>query len=358
MRRAPALAALLASLALLAPAGAQAAYDPLATATATISLRPSFSAYLKANGISLTATAPAKRRGPKLILPAHEGEWDPTIGKGTIETEGTLIFKSSHKKVPWREIVVKAKKTPLYAKVGGGQLKVAAAKKIITAREGFGAKLTATRLTLSEKVATRLNKKLRPKLPFTAGQSIGTLVARTRPATVTLLAQGKATLTPTPEILAKLKGLFVSLNPIAPAELAPGPLFSFPIILGGQIAPDASSGTLRTGGELEFLQLGGGQLFWHEQWLELGVRVDSAEVNVQPSPPYPGKQGRLGVLALDVSSAAVSSDPRPRTVSVTGTSLALSESTAQAFNEAFAEGKGTFAAGERLGTVSFVAQGQ
>jgi hypothetical protein len=355
--RAPIAAALV--LACLAGASpAQAAYDPIASGSATLTVDKGFAAYLKANGIALDATAPARRQGARLTLPVSGGEWDPTIGKGTAESEGSLVFASARKKVPLREIVVKAKRTPLYAKVGGGQLKVATASKATTTRDGFGSKLTATKLKLSAKVATRLNKKLRPEAPFAANQPIGTLVAKSQPQTVAVLPTGRASLTPTAAILAKLEQLHVSLNPIAPAELAPGPVFSFPIGGEGQIAPDGLSGTLRTGGELEFLQLGAGQVFWAEQWLDLGARVDSAEVNLQPSPPYGGKQGQVGIAGIDLAGASVSSDAKARTVSVSGAALALSAQSALAFNEAFGEGKAEFAAGERLGALSFTAQGQ
>lgn len=353
--RAPIAAAL--ALACLAGASpAQGAYDPIASGSATLTVDKGFAAYLKANGIALDASAPAKRQGRKLTLPVSGGEWDPTTGKGTAEAEGSIVFQSARKKVPLREIVVKAKRTPLYAKVGGGQLKVATASKATTTRDGFGGKLTATKLALSAKVATRLNKKLRPEVPFAAGQILGTLLAKSQPQTVAVLPTGRASLTPTPQILAKLEQLHVSLNPIAPAELAPGPLFSFPIGGEGQLAPDGLSGTLRTGGELEFLQLGGGQVFWHEPWAELGTHLLSAEATLLPSPPYPGKQGRIGVL--DLGAGAVSSDPRTRTITVAGAPLALTAATAAAFNQAFAQGKAVFAAGEALGSVSFVAQGQ
>lgn len=335
---------------------AAASYDPLASGTTALTLDKAFAAYLKANGLSLSATAPAKRRGAKLTLPVAGGEMDPSTGKGTIDHGGALVFAGKRGKVLLRAIVVKAKRAPLYAKVGGGQLKVATATKAITARDGFGTKFTATKLALTEKVATRLNKKLRPEIPFEAGQSIGALVAKSQPASVAVLPTDRAYLTPTPQILAKFEQLHVSLNPIAPAELSSGPLFSFPIGEEGQIAPDGSSGTLHIGGALEFLQLGAGQVFWAEQWLDLGAKSDSAEVNLQPSPPFGGKQGRVAVL--DLGAGAVSSDPRARTVAVTGAPLALSASTAAAFNQAFAQGKAVFAAGEQFGSVSFVAQGQ
>jgi hypothetical protein len=340
----------------LAANGAQAAYDPLASGTATLTIDKGFVSYLQANGMSLSASAPAKRQGAKLTLPLSGGEMDPTIDKGTIEAEGAIVFQGSRGKVPLREIVVKAKRTPLYAKVGGGQLKVASAAKLKTTREGFGTRLSATKLKLTAKVATRLNKKLRPEAPFAAGQVIGTLLAKSQPTTVAVLPTGRATLAPTAQILAKFEQLHVSLNPIAPAELAPGPVFSFPIGGEGQIAPDGLSGTLRSGGELEFLQLGAGQVFWQEPWAELGGHPLSAEATLLPSPPYPGKQGRIGVL--DLGAGVVASDPRARTVTVAGAPLGLSAATAAAFNQAFAEGKAVFAAGEPLGALSFVAQGQ
>lgn len=58
--------------------------------------------------------------------------------------------------------------------------------------------------------------------------------------------------------------------PVAPAERAPGPVFTVPLISEGTTAPDAASGVPRTGGALEFLQLGSGQVFWQELWFDLG----------------------------------------------------------------------------------------
>ncbi len=86
---------------------------------------------------------------------------------------------------------------------------------------------------------------------------------------------------------------------------------------GGQIAPDASAGTLQTQGSLEALQLGGGQVFWADPWLELATPIASAEANIQPSPPYPGKVGRVPIAALSLATAQVSADPKARTVAVT-----------------------------------------
>jgi hypothetical protein len=356
-RSALAAAAALTLLAVLAFAPlARAAYDPLGSGTTRIVFAKPFLAFLKKDKVKLATTKPARLKAGALTLPVSGGAMDPTTGKGEIDDEGALVFRSARKSVPFKNFTVKTKHSPLTAKVGGGQLKVATAAKIASVREDFGTGFSAKKLKLTAKVATRLNKKLRPRAPFAAGQVIGFTKSRTQPQTITILATNRATLFPDPAFLAKLDGLFVSLNPIAPAERAPGPTFSFPIVAGGAIAPDASLGTLRTGGDVEFLQLGAGQVFWHEQWLDLGAGANLAEVNVQPSPPYPGKLGQIPIL--DLGAGAVVADRHARTIAVSGAPLNLNAQTAASFNQAFAQGKEAFRAGEALGSLSFTAQGQ
>jgi hypothetical protein len=356
VRRATALALL--GLLALAPC-AQASSDPLGSGTTKLVLDKGFLAFLKKDEVTLSATAPARLKAGTLTLPVSGGLIDPTTGKGTIEQTGALVFQNARKKLPFKDVAVKTKHSPLIAKVGGSQLKVATSAKLAFKREGFGTDFSAKALKLSAKVAERLNKKLRPKAPFAEGQPIGTLKSRTQPLTTAILEAGRATLVFDPGFLAKLNALTpkVSLNPIFPAEHQ-GATFTFPIIVGGAIAPDASTGTLRTGGDVELLQLGGGQLFWHEFWLDLGARTDSAEANLQPSPPYAGKTGRIPLFDASMAAASVSQDPRARTISVSGAPLTLQAPTAKALNELFAEGKEDFRAGEALGSLSFTAQGQ
>jgi hypothetical protein len=342
---------------LLAPA-AQAVYDPIGSGQTKLILDRGFVAQARKRGVKVLAKAPAKRRGNAVSLPVSGGSLDPTIGKGEIETEGSIVFQSGRRKVPLRHIEVKTKKTPLYAKVGGGQLKVASAKSLSFAREGFASSLGAKGLALTQKVATRLNKKLRTGDFFHEGQLLGTLKTSSQPQTVEILPQGQATLVPDPAFLAKLKSLFVSLNPISPAELSPGPVLGFPIAPGGQLAPDASGGTLRTAGAIELLQLGAGQVFQREYWFDLATQSTAAEVDVEPTPAFPGKLGQVGVFEIDMSRASVSSEAKSRTISVSGAPLTLAAQTAQTFNEAFAAGKAVFGAGETFGAVSFGAVGQ
>ncbi len=331
---------------------AHATNDPLGSGTTKLSLDKGFAAFLKRDGITLSASQGAKRKGGTFTLPVIGGSLDPVAGKGEIDADGQLVFASSRKKVLLRSIVVKTKHSPLVAKVGGGQLKIATSSALSSKRDGFGSSFQAKALKLSAKVATRLNKKLRPKVPFTAGQPLGSIIATSQPKLATVLDTGRATLAFDPAFLAKLESRFVSLNPIFPAEHA-GPTFSFPIALGGQIAPNGSEGALRTGGSVELLQLGAGQVFWKELWMDMGAKVDSAEVDVEPTPAFSGKLGRIGVF--DLSGGAISSDPKPRTVTLSGGSLVLEAQTAKTLNEAFDEGKELFKAGEVVGALGFAA---
>jgi hypothetical protein len=336
--------------------GANAAYDPIGSGTTKLTLDKGFLSFLKKQGVTLTAKAPAKRQGKTIVLPVSGGKEDPTAGKGEVTHEGQIVFAKGNRKVPMRDIELKAKKTPLFAKVGGSQLKLVSAKSITSAREGFGQGFRAKGLELTAKVATRLNKKLRTGKAFQEGLAMGTLKSATQPQRVAILDQGQGTITPDPAILAKFKSLFVSLNPIAPAELAPGPVLKFPVALGGQISPDASEGTLRLGGAIELLQLGAGQIFHKEYWLDLGAKSASAEVDIEPTPAFPGKLGRIG--AFDLGQGAIASDPKSRSISVSNAPLTLTAATAQSFNEAFAAGAPTFSAGETFGVVGFGAAGQ
>jgi len=355
MRAKPLAALCLTACLWLCPAS-EAAYDPVGGGTAKLSLDPSFAAFLKKDAIKLSATAGAKRKGSSYRLAISSGNLDPTLGKGQLAAEGTLSFQSKQKKVPLRKIRIQTKPAPLIAKVGGNQLKAAQGAKLSFKRKGFDSEVKATHLHLTTKLVTRLNKKLRPKTPFYTGQLLGTITSKAEPQLVTVEDRGKATLVFDSAFLAKLDQRFVSVNPVFPAEHQ-GATFTLPIALGGLLAPDGSEGTLRTGGAIELLQLGGGQIFWAEQWLDLATRSDSAEADLEPTPSFPGKLGRLGIFAI--SGGVFSADPHSRTISLSAAQLTLSGEGASQLNRAFAQGEAAaFGAGEAVGAFSFGVAGQ
>jgi hypothetical protein len=341
----------------MAPA-AQATYEPLGSGQTKLTLDKSFLAFAKQNGLKLSAVAPAKLKAGTVSFPVVGGKLDPTNAKGTLEHGGALVFKANGKSVPIKAPQLKTTQqgAPFSAKVGGSQLKLATAQSLKVSRAGFANKVKVTKLALSAKLATRLAKKLKLRDAFKAGIPLGSSQSSANPQTISLLAKNKAELILDPVMGQKLASLFVAVNPIFPAE-HPG-AFTLPIF-GGRLAPSGVEGTLETEGSLEFLQLGGGQVFWAEDWLDLAAKTASPEVNTQPSPPYPGKVGRAPVAALGGGSFAA--DPKARTFSFSGASLALAASTAATFNEVFAKPQGkaeVFVAGEALGTVSFAAVGQ
>jgi len=213
-------------------------------------------------------------------------------------------------------------------------------------------------LSLTPKLVTRLAKKLRIRDALEPGQPFASAITRAAPETVQVVAANRASLTLDPGFAPKLDSLFVAVNPIFPVE-HPAP-FTLPII-GGRVAPDGSTGTIETGGSLEFLQQGGGQVFWKESGLDLGGGSFSAEAEVRPSPPFAGKLGRIGIAGFDLRSAAVSPQANSRTLNVDGTRLTLGAETAATFNEVFAKPQGRdgiFVAGEPVASVSLLVQGQ
>lgn len=353
-----ALAALLALLA-IAPT-AQATYNPLNSGQTKLTLAKPFLTLLKENGVKLSGKEGATLKHGVASFPVSGGKFDPTTSNGFIEHAGALFFGAGAQKVPLTSLQLKTtqKHAPFSAKFGGGQLKMASAAKLAVSREGFADKVKVQTLKLSSKVATRLDKKLRLKGVFKAGQLIGSTITKANPQTVAVAESGKASFVFDPATAAKLQSLFVAINPIFPAE-HPGP-FTLPIFTG-TISPSASEGTIQTLGSIELVQIGGGQVFLREAWAELSAGAYSVELELTPSPPYGGKQGRVPVGTLSLAGAAISSDPAARTIGVTNAAIAMGANLAAAFNEAFAKPlkkANVFAAGEPLGTLSFVAQAQ
>jgi hypothetical protein len=345
------------ALVLLVPAGAPAAYDPVRSGSVKILLAKPFARILAENHIRIVTSEGAVRRGASIVLPAAGGEIDSALGAGTIEAEGAVAFVGAKRRVPFRELTFKAKRAPLYAKVGGGQLKLATAGRLRDRRVGFGSSFSAGDLRLTAKVASRLGKKLGLRSSLRPGQLIGSLEATAQPATVQLREEGRVKLALDQVFKQKLDNLFVSLNPIAPAELAAGPVLSFPVGPESTLSPDAIAGTLKLGGSLELLQLGNAQVFWREVWLQPDSNSLLAETDVEPSPPHPGKQPQAPVLSLQ-SGALVASDPASRTIDLSGEGVALTAATAAALNDAFAPSQSVFSSGETVGSVSFSVRSQ
>ncbi len=332
--------------------GATAAYDPVGSGSTRLALAKPFADLLASNRIRILVKEGARRQGRTIILSASAGKVDPGLGAGTVESAGALIFTKGGRQLPLREVTFKAKRAPLYAKVGGSRLKIATAARLDDQRRGFGTAFTADGLRMTAKFASRLEKKLRLRGALQPRQLIGTVQSIAQPRTLHLREEGRAQLALDGAFKQKLDNLFVSLNPIAPAELAPGPILSFPIGLESTLAPDASTGTIKLGGSVELLQLGNAQVFWRELWLqpEIGSLLD--ETDVEPAPPHSGKQPQAPLADLR-SGAVVAASPPERTIEVSGLGVTLTAATAASLNDAFAGSSSVFGRGESMGTLSF-----
>lgn len=337
---------------------ARATYDPLATGATKLTFAKAFIAALKQDGVKLSASGGARIRAGTVSFPVSGGKLDPADGKGTVEHAGILLFRRGRRLIPLRALTLKTTRghAPLSVKVGGGQLKLAQTNELNVSRRGFGSEIRVDDLKLSAKVATRFGKKLGLRGAFRPGEPLGSSITEVRPSTVALAGKGRVSLDLAPGFAANLQSLFVAVNPIFPAE-HPGP-FAFPIF-GGTLATDASVGRVATQGSLEFLQLGGGQVFWREPTVDFGAGSLNAEAEVDPSPPYGGKLGPVPIGGLTVGS--VFANARTRLVSVMDVALALDPSMAATFNEVFARPQGregVFAPGEAIGTLNFDGQAE
>jgi hypothetical protein len=344
---------------LAAPSAGASGYDPVASGSTTLKLAPSFTHLLKTSGVRLEGKGGVKVRGGAISFLVTTGKLEPVEAKGTIEHTGQLVFRAGSRKLSLRSLQLKTTRatSPYAAKLGGGQLKLSTGAKLTSTRKGFGTSFQTTGMRLSAKAATRLDKKLALKGVFAEGQMLGTATTSVEPATVGLAPTGKVELTLDPAFAAKLASFFVAVNPVFPTEHLGS--FSFPIG-GGILAPDGSSGLVKSTGGIEFVQVGGGQFFIREPELEIqgGQVLAGYQLVLVSGGTGPNSVGPV----LGLGAGTYSAEPTARTIAAQGSSVTLSATMAQAFDEAFARPIGrpdsSFAAGEVLGTVGFVAMGE
>jgi hypothetical protein len=339
---------------LIAAQTAQARYDPIASGTTRLTFARPFLSLLKANGVRLKGTGGTTFKAGVATFQVSGGKLEPVAVIGSVEHEGALVFQAAGHSLPLKSLTLKTTQahSPLTAKFGGGQLRIAASATLSSKRSGFGVASKVIQIKLSAKAAERLDKKLGLRGVFEEGQLLGSSVTDAQPETVTVKEGGRAELTLAPEFAAKLSALFVAVNPIFPAEhlIAPFTLR----VTDGQIAPDASSGILETAGALELIQQDGGQAFFRELAPELGLASTRSEYQFIPSPTSPGPVATGPLLGF--GAGTVISEPKTRTISLSGAPLPLTDASAQGLNETFAKPQGktdVFSAGEALGILSF-----
>jgi hypothetical protein len=351
---------------------AAAARDPIAGGSTDLHMKKGFLRKLSNAGVTVTGIRGGQTTGNKVGLAVRSGMLDPTNVEGHLEPQGGFKLSLGRRGVPIYGLSVNTVRGAVYATVAKAHMQFATfANKVVT-REGFGANFKAGQLVLTEKATRRIsnrlglrrNKRLRP------GRVISNLYASAQPRTVNLLAQGSAVLAPNPTSLAKFAAKGVKLPsgiaPIAPATAPSASTLAFPIA-GGVIAPDGSSGTLQTTGGVQITKKTdklSPQMKLVNVEVNFGTKTATVELEILPTPPFPGGTGRASIVDLTLPSGSVTTNPGARQIFITGAEARLQAVAATTLNSVFNQpapappSSSNFVVGDPFGTFSLVAQAE
>lgn len=369
------LASAVAAIALLVLAtAAQAVSNPIASGNTDLHLKKGMQRKLANTGINVLGLGATSVSGSKIGLVVLEGNLDPTNGQGQIENRGGFKFTLGRRGVPVNAFEVNTANGTVRARVAGARMQFATFASPSTAREGFGARVKAGQLILTESVANRISNRLglRGSKRIRGGRVLSNLFVAAQPRTVTLLPQGSATLTANPATVAKFKEKGVEepagFTPVAPAT-SPSPLvFQLPIT-GGEMQLNSSSGAgqIETAGGIQILKTTktlSPQVALKAFSIDLTGNSASAEAEITPAPPFAGNTGRSFVVSLVVPNRAVNANPTTRQIEVKGVEARLQTTAVLTLNNVFNQpepappAKSNFVVGDPLGTFTLVAQAQ
>ncbi|HVV90817.1 MAG TPA: HtaA domain-containing protein [Solirubrobacterales bacterium] len=363
-------AAVIAALLAFVPA-ANAARDPISGGTTDLHLKKGFLKKLTNLGVGMAGISTGQVSGNKISLPVTEGMFDPTNAQGHITSLGGFQLVMGARTVPISDVEVNTVHGFLRANIAGAHMQLGTFANPTTGREGFGARVKAGQLMLTQKAATRISNKLGLK----GARRIPSRVMSnefniTVPQTVTILGQGEATLETSPAVVKKFgeKGVQPSgINPIAPAKQPKATDFTFPIT-GGIVAQNASTGSVTTQGGVEILKKGktlSPQMKITNLNVEFQQKTATVEFEVLPKPPLQGQLGRSPIVELVFPSNSITTNPTTRQITIKGAEGKLQGSAASTLNSVFNQGdekappaSSEFAAGELFGTFSMTLQAQ
>jgi hypothetical protein len=360
-------AAAVAALLAFVPA-ANAARDPISGGTTDLHLKKGFVKKLTNLGIGLAGVGTGQVSGSAITLPVTEGMFDPTDGQGHITSPGGFQLVKGARSVPITGVEANTVHDFLRATIAGAHMQLGTFANPTVGREGFGARVKASQLTLTQKAANRISN----KLGLQGSQRINSRVMSnefniTVPATVTLLGQNEATLETAAGIIKKLgeKGVLPSgINPIAPAKQTKPGNFAFPIT-GGIVAVNGTTGQVTTAGGVEILKKGktsSPQVKITNVIFELQQKTATVELEILPTP---GQTGRSSIVELVFPTNSIQSNPTTRQITVTKAEAKLQAAAATTLNTVFNAGdekappaSSEFTAGELFGTFSMTLQAQ
>lgn len=364
------LLALVVAAFLVFAASASAARDPIAGGVTDLHMKNGFVKKLGNLGVSVQPVGAGSVSGRKIGLPVRDGKLNPTNVLGFLNASGGFKLQLGNRGVPVTQLTVNTVKGAVYAKVAKARMQIGTFTPPSFEREGFGANFKSGKLTLNEKATRRISNRLglQGSKRLNPGRVLSNLYSAAQPETVTVLAQGSASLTGNAATLAKFpaKGVKVpeGITPIAPATQTTPTTFALPIA-GGTLAPDASQGTVETVGGLQILKdtdsLDPTMRVSNVQ-VDFATKTATVELEILPSPPFPGKAGRTPLLDVVLPPNAVVVNPVARTITIQNAEARLQAPAASTLNDVFNQPapppppSSNFVVGDPLGTFSMTVQ--
>jgi hypothetical protein len=351
---------------------ASAARDPIAGGTTDLHLKKGFVKKLTNLGVGVAPVGTGAVSGNKLSAPVAEGMFDPTTAQGHITSPGGFQLVLGARTVPITDLEVNTVHAFVRAEIAGAHMQLGTFGTPTTGREGFGARIKAGKLTLTQKAATRISNKLGLQGARRINQRVmSNEFSTTVPSSLTLLAQNEATLEASATTLKKLveKGVDASsgIKPIAPAKNSKVTNFTFPIA-GGTLATNYTTGQVSTTGGVEIVKKGktfSPTMKIANIQVEFAQKTATVELEITPVPPFPGATGRSSIVDLVFPANSIQSNPTTRQVTVKGAEAKLQAVAATTLNQVFNQGdekappaSSEFVAGELFGTFSMVLQAQ
>lgn len=365
------LLATIGGLLLAFAATASAARDPIASGSTDLHMKKGMLRKLGNLGVTVQAIGTgATSSDRKIGLTVRDGKLNPVNVLGFLENRGGFKFELGNRGVPVTQLTVNTVKGAVYAKIAKARMQLGMLTPPTFEREGFGANFKAVKLSLTEKAVRRISNRLglRGSKRLNAGRVLSNLYSAAQPETVTVLGKGAATLSGNAATLGKFaaKGVKVpeGFTALAPATEPTATSFEFPIT-GGTLAPDVSKGTVETAGGVQILKdtdtLDPTMRLSNVQ-VDFAARTATVQLEILPTPPFPGAAGRTGLVDVVLPPNSVVADPVARTISIQGAEARLQATAASTLNDVFNQPapppppSSNFVVGDPLGTFSMVVQ--
>ena len=351
---------------------ASAARDPISGGTTDLHLKKGFLKKLTNLGVGLAGVSTGQTSGSKISLPVAEGMFDPTNGQGHITSPGGFQLVRGSRSVPVTGVEVNTVHNFVRATIAGAHMQLGTFGTPTLGREGFGARIKSGQLTLTQKAANRISNKLGLQGSKRINQRVmSNEFSLTSPSSLTILGQNEATLEASTATLKKFveKGVDASsgIKPIAPAKNSKVTNFTFPIS-GGTLATNYTTGQITTTGGVEIVKKGktlSPTMKITNIYVEFAQKTATVELEITPTPPFPGQTGRSSIVDLVFPANAIQSNPTTRQVTIKGAEAKLQAVAAATLNQVFNQGGETtppatseFVAGELFGTFSMTLQAQ